>query len=63
MQVTTEFVNNFPQVVRILFDQSPCLLRAWRFWLWHFFASVLFARLAHDQRLCPQADINLTGAN
>ena len=60
MQVTAEFVNNFAQVVRVLFDQSPCLFLAWRFWLWRFFASVLFARLAHDQRLSPQADMNLT---
>ena len=48
LQVTTEFLNNFPQVVRVLFDQSPRLLHAWRFWLWRFFASVLFARLAHE---------------
>jgi len=28
IQVTAEFVNNFAQVVRVLFDQSPCLFHA-----------------------------------
>ncbi len=31
IEVTTEFGNNFPQIVRILFNQSPRLLHAWRF--------------------------------
>jgi hypothetical protein len=48
IQVTTEFLDNLPHVVRVLFDQSPCLLHAWRFWLWRFFASVLLAGLAHE---------------
>jgi hypothetical protein len=48
IQVTTELLDNLPQVARVLFDQSPRLLHAWRFWLWRFFASVLFARLARE---------------
>ena len=55
MQVTTEFLNNLPHVVRVLFDQSPRLLHARRFWLWRFFASVLFARLAHEENLQSDA--------
>jgi len=28
IQVTAEFVNNFAQVVRVRFDQLPCLFHA-----------------------------------
>jgi hypothetical protein len=48
MQVTTESIDNVPQVVRVFFDQSPRLLNVRRFWLWRFFAGVLFARLSHE---------------
>jgi hypothetical protein len=33
MQMTAEFLNNFAQVVRILFNRSPCLFHARWFWL------------------------------